>query len=128
VLVKADGTQVLLAVSATEEGIRKHWEHIVQNFLPYVAEMDDLHDQIQFVVDKVFGLAQLEEGEEGKNEERIKDFRAFFPSLGAEKFVTCMLSLEQLLTFLDRDGVLWFEDGAVIPYSGTLFLTQVSWH
>lgn len=89
-LVKADGAQVLLAVSSTEAGILKHWEHIVENLLPYVAEMDDLHDQIQFVVDKAFGLAQLEEGEEGKSEDRIKDFRSFFPSLAAEKFVTCM--------------------------------------
>lgn len=55
--------------------------------------MDDLHDQVQFIIDKVFGLAQLEEGEEGKNEERINDFRIFFPSLAAEKFVTCEYSL-----------------------------------
>eukprot|EP01127_Copromyxa_protea_P017311 TRINITY_DN5258_c1_g1_i2.p1 TRINITY_DN5258_c1_g1~~TRINITY_DN5258_c1_g1_i2.p1 ORF type:complete len:959 (+),score=156.79 TRINITY_DN5258_c1_g1_i2:25-2901(+) len=114
VLVKADGSQVLLAVSSTLQGIQKHWDHVVNALLPYVAEMDDLHDQVQFVVDKVFGLAQLEEGEEGKNEERIKDFRNFFPSLEAEKFVTY------------RDSVLWFENGSMIPYTGTLFLTQES--
>lgn len=89
VLVKSDGSHMLLAVSSSLDGIQKHWAYILDNLLPLMAEMDDLHDQVQFLVDKVFGLAQLEEGEEGKNEERIKDFRAFFPSLEAEKFVTC---------------------------------------
>eukprot|EP01126_Amoeba_proteus_P063944 TRINITY_DN8888_c0_g1_i2.p1 TRINITY_DN8888_c0_g1~~TRINITY_DN8888_c0_g1_i2.p1 ORF type:complete len:952 (+),score=232.86 TRINITY_DN8888_c0_g1_i2:49-2904(+) len=114
VLVRPDGTQVILAVSSSLEAIHKNWVYLVRTLLPNVSLIEDTNEQIQFLSDKVFGLAQLEEGEEGMDEERTKEFRTRFPELKAEKFITY------------RDGVLWGEKGSLIPYSGALYLTQES--
>eukprot|EP01126_Amoeba_proteus_P055612 TRINITY_DN691_c0_g4_i1.p1 TRINITY_DN691_c0_g4~~TRINITY_DN691_c0_g4_i1.p1 ORF type:complete len:429 (+),score=110.96 TRINITY_DN691_c0_g4_i1:359-1645(+) len=71
-------------------------------------------DQIECILDKICGLAHLEEGEEGKNEERIQEFRQLLPQLKDEKFVTY------------RDNVLWRNKESYLPSKGTLFITQES--
>lgn len=78
-------------MSASLQQINEHWDYLQNNLIDLVCSMiKDPNDQLQLLLDKVSALSQLEEGEEGKNESRIQQFRAAFPGLLTEKFVTCM--------------------------------------
>lgn len=90
VVTRSDGTIILLAVSASLKKINEHWDFLQKNLIDLVCSMiKDPNDQLQLLLDKVSALSQLEEGEEGKNETKIHEFRHVFPKLKAEKFVTC---------------------------------------
>lgn len=89
-MTRSDGTTILLAVSSTLQQITKHWDYLQKNLIDLVCSLiKDPNDQLQLLLDKVSALSQLEEGEEGKNDEKIQQFRAVFPGLLSEKFVTC---------------------------------------
>jgi hypothetical protein len=90
VVTRSDGTIILLAVSPSLPQINKHWDFLQKNLIDLVCSLiQDPNDQLQLLLDKVSALSQLEEGEEGKNELQIKQFREVFPGLTSEKFVTC---------------------------------------
>jgi hypothetical protein len=102
----------VLAVSDSKELIDKHWEYVNENLLPVVHQVEE-SDAVQYIIDKVEGLAKVEEGEAGKKDTKREEFRANFPELEAEKFVTYY------------EGLLW-ENGKLTPLKSTIYLLEES--
>jgi hypothetical protein len=55
-----------------------------------VVKNNNKNEEIVICYIIILGLAALEEGEEGKDESRLKLFRDDFLELQSEQFVTCM--------------------------------------
>lgn len=130
-----DGTTYAIAVSDSEETIRKHWNYLIEELFPHLALLRDstettnsrnlqssylesqnttfftreLNEEVvKYFFSKISSLAQLEEGEEAKNvEAQIEQFHKIFDHLN-----------ERLLTFYISS--LWKN----YPRNGTLYVTE----
>lgn len=85
----SDGDYWTLAVSDIESIINEHWDYLNQNLIPLSSQIEDEDEQLQFLINKVTSLASVQEGEEGKSELKVQQFRKEFKELSNEKFVTC---------------------------------------
>jgi hypothetical protein len=106
------GQTRVVAVSATEEGIMKKWTFL-SNLKFELGAMDSLDDQVKYFLDKVTSLAQIQEGG-GEEEAVILRFKQQFPQLANEKFIKC------------SSNCWWWCKGRVIPFEGSLYLTEAS--
>lgn len=82
------------------ETIDAHWKYLVEEIWPTVGnELSSHEEAVQFVLDKVKSLASVEEGEEGKNEEKAHELRREFPQLKALKLLTWYFNCYSSKTF-----------------------------
>jgi hypothetical protein len=115
VLKKKNNEHWLLAVADVQETIDKHWHYLVNELLPLTTQIEDDEEAvIQFILSKVQSLATLEEGEEGKNEQKVMSFHELFKEVN-------LPDDEKLVTYYE--GALW-EQNSLAPVAGTMYLTE----
>lgn len=113
--IESPDCSLLLAVSDTEEGIMKKWTFLCNVVRELLIDMEREEDKIKYLKDKVAGLAQMQEGQGGEEEEAyIEKFRRDFPQLSKEKFIKC------------SDDCWWWDKSDLVPKSGLLYLTDRS--
>eukprot|EP01129_Flabellula_baltica_P009911 TRINITY_DN412_c0_g1_i1.p1 TRINITY_DN412_c0_g1~~TRINITY_DN412_c0_g1_i1.p1 ORF type:complete len:592 (+),score=131.62 TRINITY_DN412_c0_g1_i1:510-2285(+) len=110
-IVSPVGEYYLVAVSDSLDTMNEHWEYLVDVLYGVISHMESDDDRFEFVINKITGLANLEEGEEGMKESMLQVFRKTFPELEEHK----------MLTYYDI--TFWGEDQS-IPSSATLYITQ----
>lgn len=113
IVIFRKGEWYALAVSDSKALIDAHWRYLVHDLAPLLNKIDDEEDRKEFIFAKITGLAALEEGEEGKDEQKILSFRSTFPELKAENFVTYVAAL-------------WWEAKWLTPSNGHMSLTDQS--
>lgn len=107
------GESWVIAVSDSLEVIKDHWNYLKTDVLLSIGTLDDVNDQQDFLLNKIKGLAAIEEGEEGKDERRLQSFRQDFPELKKEQYVTYATGL-------------WWEKSWYVPFQGVLYFTSDS--